>query len=380
MVAWGVATHIGCPVSARQQQPPWPVIPLKPGLTIVTAIATDAGDGESIKRVVGADGDRVDVAYSSEIIRSNPSAAVSGLLGGARASTARMTTERRVLRSDLRNARRYEPRFSPDGPVLLPGSTAVGTSSAVLADLKAHGEAAFTCACAPRGTVVGDKLGQGLDGLLGGTAAPLEMKYLDVTGTVDGRLTRVEKDPVRVAVIVNGRRVELPAIHATGRVGADQGDFYFLDDADNPLALRWHVGEQRLVVVKIAFPDELAAAIEGDLTRDGRAEVYGIYFETASASIKPESSLVLAEIAEALNRHATWRIEIGGHTDSIGGLAANLALSRRRAAAVKDALTGTYAVAPTRLTTAGFGASRPKATNDTLEGRALNRRVELIRR
>ena len=74
-----------------------------------------------------------------------------------------------------------------------------------------------------------------------------------------------------------------------------------------------------------------------------------------------------------------WKLGIGGHTDSIASDAYNLDLSTRRAAAVKAALTTSYAVDPQRLTTAGYGESRPKDRNDTLEGRARNRRVELVR-
>ena len=70
---------------------------------------------------------------------------------------------------------------------------------------------------------------------------------------------------------------------------------------------------------------------------------------------------------------------MNGHTDGIGGDQFNLGLSGRRSTAVKDALTKRYGVAATRLTTAGFGKSQPKDTNETLEGRARNRRVELVR-
>jgi len=87
----------------------------------------------------------------------------------------------------------------------------------------------------------------------------------------------------------------------------------------------------------------------------------------------------LKEIAEVLKRHPAWKLSVGGHTDGIGGDAFNLDLSKRRAAAVKDALVKKYAIEATRLSTAGFGKSQPKDTNDTLEGRAHNRRVELIR-
>jgi outer membrane protein OmpA-like peptidoglycan-associated protein len=110
-----------------------------------------------------------------------------------------------------------------------------------------------------------------------------------------------------------------------------------------------------------------------------RVAVYGIYFDFASATLKPESALVLQEIASALRANPSWKIIIEGHTDNVGGEAYNLDLSRRRAISVKDALVTTYHIDAARLSTVGYGYSRPKASNDTPQGRALNRRVELVR-
>jgi len=75
----------------------------------------------------------------------------------------------------------------------------------------------------------------------------------------------------------------------------------------------------------------------------------------------------------------TWKLTVEGHTDNIGGDAYNLDLSKRRSAAVKQVLASRYHIAPERLATDGFGSSRPADTNETLEGRARNRRVELTR-
>ena len=74
-----------------------------------------------------------------------------------------------------------------------------------------------------------------------------------------------------------------------------------------------------------------------------------------------------------------WRIAIEGHTDNVGTDAYNQDLSTRRAAAVKSALVTDFTVAASRLTTAGFGEGRPRETNETIAGRARNRRVELVR-
>jgi outer membrane protein OmpA-like peptidoglycan-associated protein len=88
---------------------------------------------------------------------------------------------------------------------------------------------------------------------------------------------------------------------------------------------------------------------------------------------------VLQEIAQVLQRNPAWKLRVEGHTDNIGGDAYNMDLSQRRAAAVKQALVARYRIAPERLDPAGFGATRPKESNDTLQGRARNRRVELAR-
>lgn len=121
--------------------------------------------------------------------------------------------------------------------------------------------------------------------------------------------------------------------------------------------------------------DSLAAAIRSA----GSVAIRDILFDTGNATIQPASAAVLAMIADALKADADLAIEIQGHTDNVGTAAANLALSRGRAAAVKAALI-TAGVDEGRLTTAGFGDTQPVADNSTDEGRARNRRVELVRK
>lgn len=119
--------------------------------------------------------------------------------------------------------------------------------------------------------------------------------------------------------------------------------------------------------------------MEKALGQNKPVEIYGIYFDFNSATIKPDSEAVLKQISDILHRNPTWKLSVSGHTDNIGDAAFNQTLSERRAAAVKDALVTRYGIAADRLTTAGYGASRPIETNSTLEGRARNRRVELQR-
>ncbi|MGA2539109.1 MAG: OmpA family protein [Terracidiphilus sp.] len=118
--------------------------------------------------------------------------------------------------------------------------------------------------------------------------------------------------------------------------------------------------------------------IANELEQSGRSRVYGINFDSDSDHIKDESKPTLDKIVAMLKAHADWKLNIEGHTDSTSTAAYNQSLSERRAAAVK-----TYLVAgeieSARLTSAGYGATRPVATNDTALGRSQNRRVELTK-
>ena len=125
--------------------------------------------------------------------------------------------------------------------------------------------------------------------------------------------------------------------------------------------------------------DVRAIHLETWLTTTGRAEVDGIHFDVAKATIRAESESVLQAIADLLIKYPSWKLRIEGHTDNVGGVAANLDLSIRRATAVRQALVYRYFVEPDRLTPVGLGPSRPKDTNRTPEGREHNRRVELVR-
>ena len=100
----------------------------------------------------------------------------------------------------------------------------------------------------------------------------------------------------------------------------------------------------------------------------------------ARSTICPESAAVLATIGEVLKSEPTLALEVQGHTDNVGKPAANLKLSRERAAAVKAYLVAKHNVSADRLVTSGFGDTKPIADNATEDGRSRNRRVELVRR
>lgn len=121
---------------------------------------------------------------------------------------------------------------------------------------------------------------------------------------------------------------------------------------------------------------ELAAALDAN----GSVALHNILFDTGKATLKPESSIALAPVGELLKHDAALKLEIQGHTDNVGGAAANLKLSQDRAAAVKAHLVHTFGIGADRLATSGFGDTKPVADNATEAGKTQNRRVELVKK
>jgi len=208
-----------------------------------------------------------------------------------------------------------------------------------------------------------------------------ELSRLPYTGTI----TRVGGEDF--PVVFNDQRTTVHGVRAKGTLRNPRAQhselrvsFLVLDDAVAP----W------LVELELVRPDgfrghkQLARVsyksnVEADLASRCRATVYDIRFATGSAEIDPASSETIAAIAKAITTHRDWRLEIVGHTDSIGGESANLDLSRRRAEATRLALVTTHRVEAARLRAEGRGEGQPIEDNGTLAGRARNRRVELIR-
>ena len=332
-----------------------PHVPLVTGMTVVTAIEEKSGDYESVKQVTAADDRSVTLAYSSRGFRD---------VGGEEVRTVRT-----VLRSDLDSARTYRMVFGAEDAPLYEGATALGVSRAVLLDLDRSGSTRL-------GVVTGgDMLGNLFSAFGGGDLMPLE-----------GTIERLDPRPVGLPVLLNGERQWLPAVHAGGTlegfVNTVRVEFWFLADPDNPLMLRAALGSARIQVVRIDLPavvDE-AGGLETALGEDeGPVQLFGLYFSFGSAEILPESEPVLAEVAGLMRRHPEWRLRVDGHTDDVGSPEANLKLSRQRAQAVVDAVVERLGGGADRLTAAGYGESQPIESNETLEGRARNRRVELIR-
>lgn len=122
-----------------------------------------------------------------------------------------------------------------------------------------------------------------------------------------------------------------------------------------------------------------AASFGNDLKATGHVAVDGIYFDTAKSVLKPESTPALKEVAKLLAADPSLKLWVVGHTDAAGAVDGNMKLSQARAEAVVTALTTAHGVGAARLKGYGVGPLAPVATNDNEEGRAKNRRVELVR-
>jgi OmpA-OmpF porin, OOP family len=136
------------------------------------------------------------------------------------------------------------------------------------------------------------------------------------------------------------------------------------------------------IVKEIALTQDVvanAAAMSSGLAGTGHTVVNGIQFDTGKAEVKPESAGALLEVVKLFKQDPKLKVYVVGHTDNVGGLAANIDLSKRRAAAVVQELITKYAIAADRLQAFGDGPYAPLASNDAEDGRALNRRVELVK-
>lgn len=268
----------------------------------------------------------------------------------------------RICRKDLRGAHVYHTKNLGSTSATMVGTTKFSLSHAAFTQLKRQGHTTHLY------------FGEYDDG---GGRYDLE-GTLKLDGT-DALPTIVNDESVRLAVLrlsgtLRGSALGKPA---TTRVSAA-----VLDDERFPLMLDYRLldlgsFEFSIRYTKISYPAE--GELEKHLVEERRVDVYGIYFDFASDGIRKESEPVLKEIGDVLKKNSAWTLSIGGHTDNVGSDAANLELSQRRSTAVRVALVQRYGIAADRLTSAGYGEGAPKDTNDTPEGRARNRRVELVR-
>ncbi len=143
-----------------------------------------------------------------------------------------------------------------------------------------------------------------------------------------------------------------------------------------PDRLRFESGAAMISNIRVAVG---APDMRNKLMTEGKLVTYGIYFDVNKDVVKPESYGTLKDIAAILNEVPDVKVKIVGHTDSDGQDAANLDLSKRRAASVKAELVKSFGVSGDRLLTDGAGETQPVAPNDTPSNKALNRRVEFVK-
>jgi outer membrane protein OmpA-like peptidoglycan-associated protein len=332
-----------------RQQEASAVVPLVPGMVLDTIWVLYDADLETLTRVTSVDDDQIKLTLSGPQARAEN--------GHAIVESSKVIPVYPQCQADLAASHLLVTEGNPELSVPIPGATRISVSQYVYREMK------------------------------NGNPFPFEYRhqYYPVGGGYSwlyddpGQMQRDTPGDSKFSVILNGQQKDLPALHAKGLLKGMPTEMTVLDDPANPLLLDLEIPNLRFALrtAKITYP--VAKKIESDLQQSGRTEIYGIYFDFDSSVIRAESEPVLAEIAEALSKNPGWQLSIQGHTDNIGGDAHNQALSARRAEAVKTALTDRYSIAPDRLTTTGFGATQPKAPNSTLEGRALNRRVELVK-
>lgn len=371
-----------------------PIIPLVTGLKVVTAISASLGDYESIKSIQSVGADVVRLQYSAD----KPQPKMTGLLGSGEGGTADPKNEfpdqvaclRVVDVADLAKAHGYSELFCENKVEHFTGVTSISASTEMLNQLRAGQPTDFHFAPDNKFAMF-IQLGAQVEHQKSGQ--PTLSKYAGQM-MYSCSLHRVGATDLAVPVLLNDQRVELPALHAMCTLDDNEEvHVYYLDQPANPLTLAFQLGplDSRLQVIKITVPPpataksaaagagEGSSPMEQALAARKPVTVYGIYFDFGSAKIKPESEAVLRQIADIMRKNPDWNLGVSGYTDNVGGDKANLALSQRRAAAVKDALVTRYQIAPGRLATSGYGAASPIESNATLEGRARNRRVELRR-
>lgn len=182
--------------------------------------------------------------------------------------------------------------------------------------------------------------------------------------------------PVSVRVLGDSAYLKL---YADGRRLSNVPNANFLRGKGLYIALEGRNAESGAVYVTRIRVAESQRTIYDALKTTGRWATQGILFETGKAEVRPESAPTLKQIAQALKDHPELRVRIEGHTDNVGKPDANLALSEARAKAVMEVLVGEHGIEAARLEAVGLGDTKPATPNTTPEGRANNRRVEVVK-
>jgi outer membrane protein OmpA-like peptidoglycan-associated protein len=376
MVVAGTGFSGASPVAAQTSGVP--TIPLVQGLRIDMAWHGDSVEGDYTPyfQVQSADAEWV-------------SAFAHAYKGARNGGMEKVNIDTRMSRAAIRTGRTYRQIWISTDPLVMNNTTSMMLSSAVYADIMKAGSAQLTIV---DDIHVNGRASEAME-MIASLARALASDSTPTGTPYSGTVTRAEPGVTPFAVLINNRLVSLPTVHVAGTLRHDgepyRADLRVLADPNLPLIMAadsaplvaGQRGRRGGRVVSITFPDtSVAHRMEQDLAARRPVEIYNIYFDFNSAAITPASDSALQMIGTILQRHPDWHLQVTGHTDSIGGTGqGNRILSGRRAAAVREVLTTRYGIAASRLTTGGAGDSAPLATNSTLEGRARNRRVELLR-
>jgi OmpA-OmpF porin, OOP family len=172
-------------------------------------------------------------------------------------------------------------------------------------------------------------------------------------------------------MLASGKRSDgspvFAAVYVVGPTGGQLGGVYL-----------------QIVEPKAMETDKVSVSLNADdmskgLATEGKIALYGLYFDTGKAVIKPESKAQLAEMAALMQKDAALKVYIVGHTDNQGAAASNITLSQQRADAVVKALVSEYKIPAARMAAKGVASYSPIASNDSDAGKAKNRRVELVK-
>jgi outer membrane protein OmpA-like peptidoglycan-associated protein len=309
----------------------------RPGKQFTTAFTNESGkDAESLTTVTSVTDTAVRIEYSS---------------------SRGVAVRRDILVTDRREASSYVLGYEEQMPMVIEGTTSLGISSRVLSELRTNGRARLT------------------------------LVYSSELSSIDCELTRVS-DGLTMPIIVEDDVVETRALHARAQCGDDartaSGDFYFANDLEQPLLIEstinfsWEMQPRTERVTRVINGRQFASNMEQALRTKRKYDAYGLHFSFDSAELRPESVELVRDVAQMLRFHSEWKMQIAGHTDSTGAPDYNVGLSERRAEAVRLLLVEN-GVESWRLGSEGRGDRQPKAGNDTLAGRAINRRVEFRR-
>ncbi len=377
-------------------------IPLIASLQI-DDVGTDRqlGDFESVYRIDSLTSQAIHIHASQQYPEGQGFGRLFKGTGGQHSNLNKIACGRAVLMKDFANATESDGYFCrPGRDERHPGTIATFFSKSIFNELKTNGQAQFTFHDDPlhavfksfKAAMTASDQSTGAQDAAAQDLVTKMMSFAPDAGNTDPVKTppipcllRRENPDVAFPVVVNDVPTQVPAIKVTCKPdGSDSTvQILVLDNPDNPIILAsGSIAVGYTQVTKISW-DQLQKDESGlaqSLEKDGRAKVYDLYFDFRSDVLRPESDKVLLEIAQVMKQHLNWNLGVEGNTDNIGNDAYNLDLSQRRAAAVKAALVKSFGIRPDRLVTSGYGATNPIDSNDTIEGRARNRRVELVRR